>query len=319
MSGENENENDSPALTGAPEGATTSETPEAPAESADPADETPEADPSPEGESTDEGEQSEESTEIEIEDEPAAPKAPDQAKTNDLEEVRRELAALRSERQVMLELLRESRQKVTTPPPAPDPTADVPDDVLRMALFGDSTGQWQSVPQDVKAKAVKLAQEHVSRTIREARSPKVRVEAIKDELNQAVFEQVAPLVEDYHSRKAREVAEKHLTPLKDPVVEKRAKELFAEMPGSKSTSWKDIERALQAAASQARAEALEKRFQEQENKSKAKQVQKGSTGGTKLKSGTKGSAIKPSLEAPPPMKPGERLSDYNARIKALLG
>lgn len=312
------NENDSPDLTAPPEGATTPDTPEAPAEDVDTETETPEADPSPEGESTESDEQVEESDESESEDEPAAEQAPVQGKSDDLEEVRRELAALRSERQIMLELLKERQQKVVTPPP-PDPTADVPDEVLRMALFGDTTGQWQSVPQDMKAKAVKLAQEHVSRTIREARSPKVRVEGLKDELNQAVFEQVAPLVEDYHSRKAREVADKHLTPLKDPVVEKRAKELFAEMPGSKSTNWKDIERALQAAASQARAEALEKRFQEQENRSKAKQVQKGSTGGTKLKSGTKGSSPKPSIDNPPPMKPGERLSDYNARIKTLLG
>lgn len=311
MPPENENENED--LTPAAAGDTTPNTPEAPAEGDEPQAEEPEVDLSDEEGSAAEGDETEES-DSESEDEPAAEQAPVQGKSEDQDDWRKEIASLREERRVMLDLLKE-RQQPPAPPP-PDPNADVPDEVLRMALFGDSTGQWKTVPQDIQAKALRLAQEHVSREIRAARSPKV----LKDEIQQAVFEQVAPLVEDYHSRKARELTERHLAPLKDPAMEARAKELFKTMPGANSANWRDIEKALEAAATKARAEVLEKRFREQDNKTKAGKVQKTGNGGTKLKpTGKPGTPAKVvSKDSRPPMKPGERLTDYFDRIKSYL-
>lgn len=183
-----------------------------------------------------------------------------------------------------------------------------------MAMLGSTEEAWRAYPQEVRERAFKIARDHLDREIERAINP----QDVQGEVERKVLERVQPILEDFHSRRAREVRERHLTPLKDPAVEKRARELFPSMPGSQSTDWRDIEKAVQAAAAQARLEAHDRKLREQENKVKAAQVQKGVNGGSKLKaSGTSGNASKTSKE-PPPMKPGERLSDYAERLKAYL-
>lgn len=315
MDGEEEIETED--LTSTQEGGNTDSAPEGSPEGEDSETESSEDGPSQEGELSDE--ETEGSETEGSEEEEAADEAPPQGKSDvdPLAEIRQEIAGLKAERQALLGLLAERKQAPAPPPP--DPNADVPDDAIRMALFGASQEQWQPYSPEVRTKAFKLASEHVAREVRAARTPNVRVEGLKADLDRAVLEQVTPLLEDYHSRKAAELVTRHLSPLKDPTLEARARELFTTLPGAKSSNWGEIDLALKTAAALAKAESREKQDKARENKDKAKLVQKGSTGGTKLKGGGgKPNTAKFSANNLPPMKPGERASDYAARIKPYM-
>lgn len=261
-----------------------------------------------------EGEQSVEDPE-EGSEEPAADEAPVEDDKPELTSLQKEVERLRAERaeerRVMLELVARS-QRQEKAPPSDSPTAGITPDVMKMALFGGPSDQWNAIPADVRAKALKLANDYVARTTQEALNPNSseRVEAL-------VQERIAPLLEDYHDRKAREVTQRHFGKL-DEQTKERAKELFKTT--NRSSDWRVIEQTMEACAAKAKLESLEKKAKDEQNKVKAQKVQSGKTGGTKLKPGKpNGSAPKFTASNPPPMKPGERMTDYYERIKSLQG
>ena len=315
MSGENEIENED--LTGTSAGGNTGDVEPGHTDATkDPEAAVPQGGPSPEGELPTTGDQTEGSTGTE--DEPAAPEAPaPEAKTDELAEFRQELAALKAERQVLLELVQSRNQQPQVQPP-PNPNADVPTEAVIMAMYGvNDTNAWNALSPNVREKALKIARAHMERESQKALNPNA-----EDEVEDRVMKRVAPLVEDYHSRRAREVRERHIDTLKDPVAQQRARDLYSQMPGAGSHDWRDIERAVKAAATQARLEMTERRTKEQEIREKAKKVQQGSTKGTKIKaspgpSGT--TSTKFTWDNPPPINPGERLSDYTERLNKILG
>jgi hypothetical protein len=315
MSGENENENED-LTENEPGGNTGTVEPGNTGATEDPESDGTQGGPSPEGELPNTGTEGEESTGTE--DEPAADEAPaPEAKIDELAQFRQELAALKAERQVLLDLVKNQTREPQAIQPPPNPNSDVPTEAVIMAMYGvNDTNAWNALSPNVREKALKVARAHMDREALKALNPDAQ-----DEVEDRVMRRVAPLVEDYHSRRAREVREKHIDSLKDPVAEQRARELYSQMPGAGSHDWRDIERAVKAAATQARLEMAERKSKEQEIKEKAKKVQKGSAGGTKIKASTgpSGAAPKFSWDNPPPIQPGERLSDYTERLNKLLG
>lgn len=229
--------------------------------------------------------------------------------------LREEITQLREERMALLKLLGQQAPPKQPVPEKKSDTDDLPLNVIRLALGGATKEEWERIPASQKEKVQRFLAEHNEREARYVADPALRYkEVYRQKVLEDVFEVLNPVLKDYHERRAQGAVERHLTPLKDPKLQSRAREIYAQLPGARSASWDDQEQALRAAAGLAKLERLEQQQANVRQGKAAQNVQRQATGGKGLKATPKTGGSQAS-KALPEMKEHESLMDYYERIK----
>lgn len=275
--------------------------------------------PSEAGPGDEPGEQAEEDSaepeESDDEDQTPEPEAAPEIKEPD------ELSRLRAQNEQLLAAMGQLLAKgppaaQQAPVPRSDPTPEVSEDAVRLALFGGNEEQWKRIPESEKARALKIAEDYARREVKAALSPKARYEQIREQVLSEVAAFLDPVMSDFHQRRAAEIVQKHLDPIKDPTVRKRAEALFRENPGSASTSWKDLDTVLGTSVKLAMAEAREKAVAEKKAKIESEKKQdKAAKHKLKNRSATPGAVAK-KVAPPASLKDGESLMEFYERLKS---
>lgn len=270
-------------------------------------------------ESGEQGEESEESDEPESEEGDETEESTDEEDEPEEPETDDPLAHLRSEVERERALNAKLMDMIQSKSPAApsnqvDTYDDVPDDLLKLAVFGAPQEAYANFNPAAVARAKQAADRHWSAVLKAVRNPEVAFEQIKGKVDGIVNERVAPLHRDFAMRKADSLAEKFLKPLPGP-LQKRAQELFKTLPGSKSTSWDDVERDLAISVKLAKAESLDKDHKSKTQKVKAGQVQRKAAGGGKLKGTKTPTATGTPANGRPRKDDKESWVEYHARLK----
>lgn len=135
------------------------------------------------------------------------------------------------------------------------PEESVPEQVMRLVLFGATEDQLKTVPPETLAKARKIAEGYAADEVRFALNPKARYEKVRDLVLQDMTQLLGPILQDYHTRQAQEAVNRHLNPL-PPKLQERAKAIFRGLPGASSTDWGVLANTMEVAAKLAEFEAL---------------------------------------------------------------
>lgn len=216
----------------------------------------------------------------------------------------------------LVELLGQQTKAKNVVPKADD-YADVPDDLLKMALFGAPPEAFQQFPQTLIDRARTAAKAHADRTIKLLRNPAALLEDLKGQIQELVNSRVRPIEDDYSTRRANELAEKHFK--KHPKeVQDRVKDVFNSLPGGSSSNWSVIERDLKLAERVALAETSVKGNKADANKRTTQKIQRIAAGGGKLKGSKKvGQGAAPGPKSRPSKRNDESYSQYAARLEKL--
>lgn len=211
----------------------------------------------------------------------------------------------------LVDLLSQRQEKAK---PKADDFADVPDDLMRIALFGGATEQIMSRFTPVQVERARTAAEaHAARQIRYVRNPAAMLEDLKDRVTELVSQRVRPIEDDYTQRRANDLASRYFTK-HDKNVQERIRTTFNTMPGSNGDDWKTIEANLKLAEKLALLETQSKGSKADSQKKTAKKVQQIAAGGGKLR-GTqtaKGNGSSPS--ARPTKKDDETYEQFGRRL-----
>lgn len=275
----------------------------------------PEADDEPSEEAvTDEVSEHEEDDESDADDEETVPD-PTPAPAVDPRDAKIEALAKRQDELLgLLGTLIGQQGKAPKPVVESPPVPDVSEDAVRFALFGGpDDARWKALTERERAAALKVQQQYVDQEVRAALNPKARYDSIREQVLKDVLEQIQPITQEFHNRQAKEIVGRHLDPIKDPEVRKRAESLFQESPGAQSTKWSDLDKAMGWAAKVALAEAKEAKAAANQQKQNAQKVQTAAAK-PKLKTPGKGpGAAKAKPNKGLTMKDGESLMDFFQR------
>jgi hypothetical protein len=234
----------------------------------------------------------------------------------------KQIALLQEQIKLLTHVALKGGNQVPTPQAPPTPTEDeVPDQILRAVLFGGPESvDWTKLPSGLRDKVTPIAERYLKSEILAARNPTARYQQIQSLVAQDVFTLIEPLLSDYHNRNADSIKAKHLDPLKDPKLRKRAEAIYRDLPGSRASTWADREKTMRAAVATAKAEAFDKKASDQKQKTSAGKAQQKAAGGGKLRgsSPTSGRAGPGKTTTFPDMKKGESVVAYAKRIGKLI-
>lgn len=233
--------------------------------------ETPESDsnPEPDQDETPEGEQADDEVALDEETETQTPDPESDPRDA-------QIAALTKRQDDLLSMVRslvEAKQVQAPKPEVRNPVPDVSEEAVRLALFSGDETRWKALTERERAEALKVQQAYVDREVKAALNPKFRYDQMKDDFLRDVAEFMQPVLQEHHNQQAAKIVGRHLDPIKDPSVRKRAEALFQESPGSKSSNWSDLDKALGMSAKLALAEARDRKIAEQQQKVQGRKVQ----------------------------------------------
>lgn len=217
----------------------------------------------------------------------------------------------------LVDLISRSQQaKPEQPKPKADDFADVPDELLKLAMMGMVTPEALArYPKETVERTRVALEAHTARQLRYLRNPDALLQDMQAKIEELVNARVRPIAQDFHQRKADELAAKFFHSL-DKNVHPRFREVFSSLNGSDSGDWTVVARNMEIANKLVKAEILEKQGKAVDQKKSAKKAQKQAAGGGKL------TGKKPSNGAPvdqggrPKMVKGESIVDYALRLKA---
>lgn len=248
----------------------------------------------------------EEPKEEEVEEEtPVSPPAVDPQAT---------IAAMQHQIALMSNLLL-GQQKPAPAPSAPEHD-DLPDQLIREAIFGGDPEKFKALPVDTQRRVTQVWERYSTKEARYAKNPALRYqEEIQEHVQQHVMAIVQPVLQDLQEREIDRLTQRHLAPLGDEKnpIRQRAVDIFTTLPGSKGT-WPEREKVLAAAVVMARAEALSRKSDAEKKKLGAKKVQARAAGGGKLKGALPKSGNGASGKIPS-MGDNESPLDYARRIQ----
>lgn len=294
----------------------------------------PEADPSEEGESTDEEDPSEEGEETDADasdevvedgetDNPPAEQDPPEEETEEPppppQEDPRDARIAQLEKRYEQLLQHTLSQQKPTPPPTPAlDVDDLPDNVLNAVMFGTQEQINQvsaALTGEQRAKAQKLLERHrKAQIVLATKGPAAFYEAVREQVIQDVSALVQPLALAYEEQQVESMIRKHLGPIKDKEVRKRAVQIFAGTPGARSASWQDRDQALELSVKAAQGEEARRVAADKTQKNKAGKAQGQANGGKKLKGTNPKSSGAPPKKKSLAMRDNESLSQYEARL-----
>lgn len=137
--------------------------------------------------------EAEEPAEPEPEPEPADPEPDLREELRRLQEARKADLELQTKLLDMLEQQRAAKAVPQTPP-----RETLPEEVARLALFGDASdqGAWSRLDPVTQQKATKLREEYANREVRLAQNPDLRYQEIRDHVLAEIRQAMAPVVQE---------------------------------------------------------------------------------------------------------------------------
>lgn len=222
--------------------------------------------------------------------------------------------------QIVSLLVEQQTQRATLPTAPAAPKHQVPEEAVKLALFGGDDDAWKALPAQTRSEAQKIARTYAEREARAALDPSARFAEIQDQVNLAVADLVKPLMQDFYDRQAKSTFEAVAGDLKDPNDRRRLAEVYQTLPGSHSRSWDEQRAALETAAKLVQIERQTATLKTEEQRIQAKQRQQQANRATRLKDsgGGGGRRSAPTNDSPGRSREGETLLDYAARIKREL-
>lgn len=216
--------------------------------------------------------------------------------------------------QRILDILAQQHQRLQAPPAAPK--VDLPDDVIRMALFGGATEEdWNRLPPDQKRAARDMAQAYAEREIRYAKDPEARLKELRPLIQQEARALVAPYLQERETARAREVFTKHAGDL-DATDRKRLQEIYSTIPLSQSPHFEDQAAAFELAAERVRVEKERRSLQESKVRVATRESQQKAARAASRKGSRKGSGNTPAPNVRPPMGEFESPLEYAERLRS---
>jgi hypothetical protein len=191
----------------------------------------------------------------------------------------------------------------------------IPEEAVRLALFGGDEEAWKGLPPKTRADAQKVAKDYAEREARYALNPALRYQDIREQVLNDVLGQLEPVIQEYHNQRAAKVVETHVGKITDPADKKRLGEILATVPGSKSRDWDDRARALEIAGKLLDAEKKQASIAKAEQKltAKERQQQANKAAASRQK---RGKAAPPpgNQRRAPRLEEGESLADFADRL-----